>query len=77
MSSALTARQHRAHALGIAMTSDMYLETTILATTRFPFHECLKGLPPKLLQRQDFSLKRAEITASAAPRLTPPGATAL
>jgi len=31
-------------ALGIAMSGDIYPETTILATTLFPFHERLEGL---------------------------------
>jgi 3-(3-hydroxy-phenyl)propionate hydroxylase len=30
--------------LGIEMSGDVYPETTILATTRFPFHEKLDGL---------------------------------
>jgi 2-polyprenyl-6-methoxyphenol hydroxylase-like FAD-dependent oxidoreductase len=32
------------HVLGIEMSGDIYPETTILATTRYPFHEKLDGL---------------------------------
>jgi 2-polyprenyl-6-methoxyphenol hydroxylase-like FAD-dependent oxidoreductase len=32
------------HALGIEMSGDIYPETTILATTQYPFHEKLEGL---------------------------------
>jgi 2-polyprenyl-6-methoxyphenol hydroxylase-like FAD-dependent oxidoreductase len=32
------------HGLGIEMSGDIYPETTILATTRYPFHEKLEGL---------------------------------
>jgi 3-(3-hydroxy-phenyl)propionate hydroxylase len=32
------------HGLGIEMSGDIYPETTILATTRYPFHDKLEGL---------------------------------
>ncbi len=32
------------HAIGVEMSGDIYPETTILATTLFPFHEKLEGL---------------------------------
>jgi 3-(3-hydroxy-phenyl)propionate hydroxylase len=38
------ARSAVRHALGFEMSGDIYPETTILATTRFPFHERLDGL---------------------------------
>ena len=38
------ARSAVRHALGIEMSGDIYPETTILATTRYPFHEKLDGL---------------------------------
>src|SRR5262245_1285066 len=38
------ARSTVRHAAGIDMSGDIYPETTILATTRFPFHEKLEGL---------------------------------
>ncbi len=38
------ARARGAAALNIEMSGDIYPETTILATTQFPFHEKLEGL---------------------------------
>jgi len=38
------ARSAVRHSLGIEMSGDIYPETTILATTTFPFHERLEGL---------------------------------
>jgi 3-(3-hydroxy-phenyl)propionate hydroxylase len=38
------ARSAVRHALGIDMSGDIYPETTILATTRYPFHERFEGL---------------------------------
>src|SRR5262245_39132288 len=38
------ARSTVQRAVGIEMSGDIYPETTILATTRFPFHEKLEGL---------------------------------
>jgi 3-(3-hydroxy-phenyl)propionate hydroxylase len=38
------ARSAVRRALGIGMSGDIYPETTILATTLFPFHETLEGL---------------------------------